>query len=65
LFWLHERTVDTKEFCRGEELLFVLSELMSEIPPDTILRVFAGWNPRLWFCLLMKGEDSEEGFSLL
>jgi hypothetical protein len=64
-FWSHERTVETKELCRGEELFSVFSELMSEIPPDVILRVFAGWNPRPWLCLLMKGEDSEEGFSLM
>jgi hypothetical protein len=37
----------------------VLSELISKIPPDMIVRVFADWNRRLWLCLLMEGEYVE------
>jgi hypothetical protein len=42
-----------------QELLSVLSEVMSEIPPDMILWVFGDWNQTLWFCLLMEGKHVE------
>jgi hypothetical protein len=47
-----------------EELLSVLSDLMSEIPPDIILRVFVDWDGRLWRCLLIEGEYVEYSFTL-
>jgi hypothetical protein len=46
-------------FAEKKELLSVLSELMSEAPPDMIVRVFADWNQRLRLCLLMDGECVE------
>jgi hypothetical protein len=58
-FWLHERTVEKKVFAEEEELSSVLSELMSEIQPNMILRAFAGWNRRPRLCLLMEGEYVE------
>jgi hypothetical protein len=33
--------LNERHFAEEEEILSVLSELMSEIPPDVILRVFA------------------------
>jgi hypothetical protein len=41
-------------FVEEEELLSVLSEFMSEIPPDMILRVFTDWNQNLRLCLQME-----------
>jgi hypothetical protein len=37
-------------------LFSVLSELMSDIPPDMVLRVLGHWNRRLRLCLLMEEE---------
>jgi histone-lysine N-methyltransferase SETMAR len=51
-------------FAEEKELLAVLSERMSEILPDTILRVFADWDRWLWRCLLMEGECVEESIDL-
>jgi hypothetical protein len=58
-FWFHEKRFEKKDFAKEEELCSVLSELMSEIPPDMILRVFADWNGRLQLCLLIEGEYVE------
>jgi hypothetical protein len=33
-----------RSFAEEEYLLSVLSELMSDIPPDMIMRVFTDWN---------------------
>jgi hypothetical protein len=52
-------------FGEEEELLSVLSEFINEIPPDMPLRVFADWNRRGRFCLLMEGEYVEYSFTLL
>jgi hypothetical protein len=46
-------------FAEGEGLLSVLSELMSEAPPDIILGAFADWDRCLRYCLLMEGEYVE------
>jgi hypothetical protein len=48
-----------RSFAEEEELLSVLSELMSEIPLGIILPVFAGWDRKLRHCLLMEGEYVE------
>jgi hypothetical protein len=34
-----------RSFVEEDELLSMLSELMSEIPPDEILHVFPDWDP--------------------
>jgi hypothetical protein len=44
-----------RSFAEEEELLSVLSELMSEIPLDMILRVCADWNRGRLRCHQMKG----------
>jgi hypothetical protein len=46
-----------RSFAEEEELLSVLSELMSEIPPDISLRVFADGNRRLRLCILIERKD--------
>jgi hypothetical protein len=46
-------------FAEEEELLSVRSALMSEIPPDMTLQVFADWDRRLRRWLLMEGEYVE------
>jgi hypothetical protein len=46
-------------FAEEKEILSVLSGLMSEAPPDMIVRVFADWNQRLRLCLLMDREYIE------
>jgi hypothetical protein len=48
-----------RTFAEEEELLSVLSELMSETPPDMILPVLADWNRRVWLCVLMEGKCAE------
>jgi histone-lysine N-methyltransferase SETMAR len=53
-----------RSFAEEEELSLVLSQCMSEIPPDMILRVFADWDRRLRRCLLMEGEYVEYRFNL-
>jgi hypothetical protein len=53
-----------RSFAEEEELASVLSELISEIPPDMTPRVFADWNRRLWLCLLIEGEYVEQRFNL-
>jgi hypothetical protein len=45
-----------RSFAEEEELLFVLSDVMSEIPLDMILPVFADWDRQLRRCLLMLGK---------
>lgn len=57
--YMKERLKD-RNFAEEEELLSGLSKLMSEIPLDMILRVFAGWNRRLRLCLLMELENVEK-----
>jgi hypothetical protein len=56
LFGYMKEQLKGGSFAEEEELLSVLSELMSAIPPDMILRVFADWDRRLRRCLLMEGE---------
>jgi hypothetical protein len=51
--------VDMEGLCRGEKFSFVMPKLMSENPPNMILRVFAKWDRRLWFCFLMEGGYAE------
>jgi hypothetical protein len=48
-----------KNFAEEEELLLVLYNLMSRIPPDILFRVLADWDRRLRFCLLMGVEYVE------
>jgi hypothetical protein len=50
--WSHQRTVERKDFAEEEELLSMLSELMSEISPGMVLRVFAdrGISTKVSFC---------------
>jgi hypothetical protein len=47
LFHYVKGQLKEKSFVEEEELILVLSELLGEIPPDMILRVFADWNRRL------------------
>jgi hypothetical protein len=53
LFGCTKEQLKGRSFAEEEELLSVLSELMSEIPPGMIVRVFADRNRRLWPRLLM------------
>jgi hypothetical protein len=48
-----------RSFADEEEVLPVPSGLISEIPPDMSLRVFADWNRRLRLCLVIEGEYVE------
>jgi hypothetical protein len=59
LFGYMKEQLKGRSFAGEEGLLSVLAELMSEIPPDMILRVFADWDRWLWSCLLMEGEYVE------
>jgi hypothetical protein len=52
-----------RSFAQEEELLSGLAGLMSEIPPDVILRVFADWNQSLRLCLLTEDEYAEPSSS--
>jgi hypothetical protein len=51
--YLRERLKE-RSFAEEEDLLSVLSELMSKFPSDMILRVFADWDRPLRHCLLTK-----------
>jgi histone-lysine N-methyltransferase SETMAR len=59
LFGYLKEQLKGRSFSEEEELLSALSELMSEIPPDMILRVFEDWDRRLRLCLQRKGEYVE------
>jgi hypothetical protein len=65
LFRYMKEQLKGRSFAEEEQLLSVLSERMSEIPPDMILRLFADWNRRLPLCLPIDGEYVEQGFDLL
>jgi hypothetical protein len=57
LFGYMKEHLKEKSFAEEEELLSVLSELVSEIPPDMIVRVSADWDRQR--CLLMEGQYIE------
>jgi hypothetical protein len=59
LFGYINKQLKGRSFAGGEERLSVLSELMGEISPGMIVRVFADWNQKLRFCCLMEGENGE------
>jgi hypothetical protein len=59
LFGYMKEQLKGRGFAEEEELLSMLSEPMSEIPPNMILRVFANGDRRLQRCLLMEGEHVE------
>jgi hypothetical protein len=59
LFGSMKEQLKGRSLTEEEELLSVLSELMSEIPPDMIFRVFAHWDRGSRRCLLMEGEYVE------
>jgi hypothetical protein len=64
LFGYMKEQLKERNFAEEEELLSVLSEPISEIPSDLILRGFADWDRRLRVCPLMEGEYVEEGFDV-
>jgi hypothetical protein len=59
LFGYMKEQLKGRSFAEEEELSSVLSELISEIPLDMIVLVFADWNRRLRLCRLMDGEYVE------
>jgi hypothetical protein len=59
LFGYMKGQLKGRRFLEKEELFLVLSEFMSEIPPDMIVRFVADWNRRLWLCILAEGENVE------
>jgi hypothetical protein len=65
LFEYIKEQLKGRGFAEEEEFLWLPSELMSEIPPDMILRVFADWHRRLWLCVLMEWQYGEQSFNLL
>jgi hypothetical protein len=64
LFCYMKEQLKGRSFLEEEELLSVLSELMSEVPPDMILQVFVDWNRWLWRCLLTERKCAEKSFKL-
>jgi hypothetical protein len=56
LFHYVKEQLKERSFAEEEKRILVLSELMSEIPPDMILRVFTHWNRRLRQRPRMEGE---------
>jgi hypothetical protein len=64
LFRYMKEPLKGRSFAHEEELISVPCELMSEIPPDMILRVFADWGSWLRRCLLMEAEYIEYSFYL-
>jgi hypothetical protein len=54
----------TRSYAEEEEVLSVLSELMSEIPPDMISRALFDWDRWLRLYILIKGAYVELSFIL-
>jgi hypothetical protein len=54
LFVYMNKQLKGRSFAEDGELLSMLSEQISEIPPDMILQVFTDWDRRIRRCLLME-----------